>query len=73
MEALNQEFNGSLTLAIQIFKAEYHRPFLNQLVSGQLDMDRTDYLKRDSFYTGYIYGRKISCSTSFNVLAGVFA
>jgi len=56
MEALNQEFNGSLTLAIQIFKAEYHRPFLNQLVSGQLDMDRTDYLKRDSFYTGMAEG-----------------
>lgn len=56
MEALNAEFNGSLTLAIQIFKGSYHRSFLNQLVSGQLDMDRTDYLKRDSFYTGMAEG-----------------
>lgn len=56
MKALNDEFNGSLTLAIRIFKGEYHRPFLNQLVSGQLDMDRTDYLKRDSFYTGMAEG-----------------
>lgn len=56
MEALNQEFNGSLTLAIQIFKGTYRRSFLNSLVSGQLDMDRTDYLKRDSFYTGMAEG-----------------
>ncbi len=56
METLNKEFNGSLTLAIQIFKGSYHRAFLNQLVSGQLDMDRTDYLKRDSFYTGMAEG-----------------
>ncbi len=56
MEALNAKFNGSLTLAIQIFKGSYHRPFLHQLVSGQLDMDRTDYLKRDSFYTGMAEG-----------------
>ncbi|WP_298325486.1 HD domain-containing protein [uncultured Dokdonia sp.] len=56
MEALNAEFNGSLTLAIEIFKGSYHRSFLNQLVSGQLDMDRTDYLKRDSFYTGMAEG-----------------
>ena len=56
MEALNTEFNGSLTLAIQIFKGSYKRKFLNQLVSGQLDMDRTDYLKRDSFYTGMAEG-----------------
>ncbi|TVZ51062.1 HD domain-containing protein [Dokdonia sp. Hel_I_53] len=56
MESLNEEFNGSLTLAIQIFKGTYHRAFLNQLVSGQLDMDRTDYLKRDSFYTGMAEG-----------------
>ena len=52
MEELNREFNGSLTLAIKIFRNEYDRPFLFQLVSGQLDMDRADYLKRDSFYTG---------------------
>ncbi|WP_089371317.1 HD domain-containing protein [Dokdonia pacifica] len=56
MEALNEEFNGSLTLALQIFKGTYTRKFLNQLVSGQLDMDRTDYLKRDSFYTGMAEG-----------------
>ncbi len=56
MEALNAEFNGSLTLAINIFNGSYHRAFLNQLVSGQLDMDRTDYLKRDSFYTGMAEG-----------------
>ena len=56
METLNAEFNGSLTLALTIFKGDYHRPFLHQLVSGQLDMDRTDYLKRDSFYTGMAEG-----------------
>ena len=56
IEALNREFNGSLTLAIEIFKGTYPRPFLHQLVSGQLDMDRTDYLKRDSFYTGMAEG-----------------
>ncbi len=56
MEALNEEFNGSLTLALQIFQGTYSRKFLNQLVSGQLDMDRTDYLKRDSFYTGMAEG-----------------
>ena len=56
MEQLNDEFNGSLTLALKIFKGTYHRPFLHQLVSGQLDMDRTDYLKRDSFFTGMAEG-----------------
>lgn len=56
MDVLNAEFNNRLTLAIQIFKNEYHRAFLNQLVSGQLDMDRLDYLKRDSFYTGVSEG-----------------
>ncbi|EAQ48650.1 HD domain-containing protein [Leeuwenhoekiella blandensis] len=56
MEQLNDEFNGNLTLALKIFKGTYHRPFLHQLVSGQLDMDRTDYLKRDSFYTGMAEG-----------------
>ena len=56
MQALNEEFNGSLTLALNIFKGTYDRPFLHQLVSGQLDMDRTDYLKRDSFYTGMAEG-----------------
>ncbi len=56
MDALNQEFNNRLTLAIQIFKNEYHRNFCYQLISGQLDMDRMDYLKRDSFYTGVSEG-----------------
>lgn len=52
MEDLNLKFNRQLTLAIEIFKDENPRKFLHQLVSGQLDMDRLDYLKRDSFYTG---------------------
>lgn len=52
MENLNVDFNNQLALAIKIFKNEYPRKFLHQLVSGQLDMDRLDYLKRDSFYTG---------------------
>ena len=56
MEKLNQEFKGELTLAITIFKGEYHRKFLSQLISSQLDMDRLDYLKRDSFYTGVSEG-----------------
>ena len=56
MERLNEEFNGSLTLAIQIFKGAYQRKFMCQLISGQLDMDRADYLKRDSFYTGVAEG-----------------
>ena len=56
MEQLNKEFNGSLTLAIEIFKGEYHRKFMYQLISSQLDMDRADYLKRDSFYTGVAEG-----------------
>jgi HD superfamily phosphohydrolase len=52
MELLNKEFDGKLSLAIQIFKDNYHKKYLHQLVSGQLDMDRLDYLRRDSFYTG---------------------
>jgi HD superfamily phosphohydrolase len=56
MEKLNREFNGSLTLAISIFKGEYPRRFMCQLISSQLDMDRADYLKRDSFYTGVAEG-----------------
>lgn len=56
MERLNEEFNGSLTLAIRMFKGEYPRKFMCQLISGQLDMDRADYLKRDSFYTGVAEG-----------------
>jgi len=56
MEALNEEFNGQLSLAITIFKGNYHRKFLYQLISSQLDMDRLDYLKRDSFYSGVSEG-----------------
>ena len=56
MEKLNIEFNGSLTLAIEMFKGEYARKFMCQLISSQLDMDRADYLKRDSFYTGVAEG-----------------
>ncbi|UJH91543.1 HD domain-containing protein [Antarcticibacterium sp. 1MA-6-2] len=52
MEEMNKDFNQSLTLGIEIFKGTYHRKFMNELVSSQLDMDRLDYLKRDSFYTG---------------------
>ena len=56
MERMNKEMNGQLNLAIQIFKDEYPKRFLHQLVSGQLDMDRLDYLRRDSFYTGVTEG-----------------
>ena len=56
MERMNKEMNGQLSLAIQIFKDEYSKRFLHQLVSGQLDMDRLDYLRRDSFYTGVTEG-----------------
>ena len=56
MERMNKEMNGQLSLAIQIFKDEYPKRFLHQLVSGQLDMDRLDYLSRDSFYTGVTEG-----------------
>lgn len=56
MELLNQEFDGKLNLAIKIFKGAYHRKFMFQLISSQLDMDRLDYLKRDSFYTGVAEG-----------------
>ncbi len=56
MNALNVEFDGKLNLAIQIFKGDYHRKFMLQLISSQLDMDRMDYLKRDSFYSGVAEG-----------------
>ena len=52
MQKLNDEMGGRLSLAIQIFLDEYPKKFLHQLVSGQLDMDRMDYLNRDSFFTG---------------------
>jgi HD superfamily phosphohydrolase len=56
MEELNRQFNGKLDLAIQIFTNKYHRHFLHQLVSSQLDMDRLDYLSRDSFFSGVSEG-----------------
>ncbi|MGB0403556.1 MAG: HD domain-containing protein [Salibacteraceae bacterium] len=56
MDKLNQEFEGRLDTAIQIFKNEHPKKFLNQLVSSQLDVDRLDYLRRDSFFTGVSEG-----------------
>jgi hypothetical protein len=56
MEALNNEFSGALDMAIRIFKGQYPKHFLHQLVSSQLDMDRLDYLKRDSYFTGVTEG-----------------
>lgn len=56
MQELNKQFNGELTMAIQIFQEKYHRKFMLQLISSQLDMDRMDYLRRDSFYTGVAEG-----------------
>lgn len=53
---LNEEFKGRLELAIQIFTGKYHRKFLHQLVSSQLDADRLDYLRRDCFFTGVMEG-----------------
>jgi len=57
MEKLNQEFNGELDLATKIFNGTYHRKFFHQLVSSQLDIDRLDYLNRDSYFTGVVEGR----------------
>ena len=56
METLNIEFKGALDVAISMFKGDYRRKFFGQLISGQLDIDRSDYLKRDSFYTGVSEG-----------------
>ena len=56
MDCLNKEFNGGLSLAIDIFKGSYHKAFLHQLISSQLDVDRMDYLTRDSFYSGVSEG-----------------
>ncbi len=56
MEALNKEFSGKLDLTLKIFRNEYHKKFLHQLVSSQLDVDRMDYLRRDSFYSGVSEG-----------------
>ncbi len=56
MDRLNIEFDGKLTMALDIFRNKYHKKFLHQLVSGQLDVDRLDYLTRDSFFTGVSEG-----------------
>lgn len=56
MRVLNEQFQGSLQTAIDIFTGNYHKHFLHQLVSGQLDVDRMDYLSRDSFFTGVSEG-----------------
>ena len=57
MKRLNKKMNGKLDLAIEIFTDQYPKKFLYQLISSQLDMDRMDYLQRDSFYTGVVEGR----------------
>src|SRR5574344_1981420 len=56
MEQINKDLNGELNLALKIFKDEYPKRFLHQLISSQLDMDRLDYLRRDSFFTGVTEG-----------------
>ena len=56
MHDLNLHFNGKLTHAIEVFNGTYHKKFLHQLISGQLDLDRMDYLNRDSFFTGVSEG-----------------
>ena len=56
MERLNVEFRGQLSMAIQMFRNTYSRPFFHQLISSQLDMDRMDYIRRDSFFTGVAEG-----------------
>jgi HD superfamily phosphohydrolase len=56
MHLLNDEFGGRLTLAVEIFKNKYNRPFLHQMLSSQLDVDRMDYLSRDSYYSGVVEG-----------------
>ena len=56
MEEINHEMNGALNLAIKMFKDDYSKRFLHQLISSQLDMDRLDYLRRDSFFTGVTEG-----------------
>jgi HD superfamily phosphohydrolase len=56
IEYLNKEFDGQLSLALEVFKGTYHKKFLHQLISSQLDVDRLDYLARDSFFTGVSEG-----------------
>jgi len=57
MKVLEDEFGEPIKLALEIFENRYHKHFLHQLVSSQLDMDRMDYLSRDSFFTGVVEGR----------------
>ena len=56
MNKINEEFDGELSMALEMFQGKYHRKFFNQLISSQLDVDRLDYLKRDSFFTGVSEG-----------------
>jgi len=56
MQAMNEDFDGKLTMAISIFTNQYPKRFLHQLISGQIDVDRMDYLTRDSFFTGVSEG-----------------
>ena len=56
MNKINEEFDGELSMALEMFQGKYHRRFFNQLISSQLDVDRLDYLKRDSFFTGVSEG-----------------
>ncbi len=56
MNKLNEEFDGQLSIAIEMFQGKYHKKFFNQLISSQLDVDRLDYLNRDSFFTGVSEG-----------------
>lgn len=67
MEQVNREMNGRLNLALKIFKNEYPKKFLHQLISSQLDMDRLDYLRRDSFFTGVTEGN-IGCARIIKML-----
>ncbi len=67
MEALNKEMKGKLSMAIEVFKDSHPKKFLHQLVSGQLDVDRMDYLTRDSFFSGVIEGM-IGCDRILKML-----
>lgn len=67
MDELNKEMDGQLNTAIAIFKDSYHKKFLHQLISGQLDVDRMDYLARDSFFSGVIEGM-IGCDRILKML-----
>jgi HD superfamily phosphohydrolase len=67
MDELNKEMKGKLDMAIAIFQNSYHKKFLHQLISGQLDVDRMDYLTRDSFFSGVIEGM-IGCDRILKML-----